>query len=144
MKQFVVVFFKIFLFFLARLAGPSCPRGDLGDPGAGGGLEAVPSSRAMGVMAVTAGLGGHGLMPLPGGLLTLVVLATSLPFTLVGFVWLGGDGSDLGLVLRLEGGDCLVEGHGGDLGLGDDGDGHRLGLQVHSIGGLKNVFVGGC
>ena len=96
----------------------------------------------MGVMAVTAGLGGHGLMPLPGGLLTLVVLV-ALALTLVGFVWLGGDCSDLGLVLRFEGGDCLVEGHGGDLGLGDDGDGDRLGGQVHSIGGLKNVFVGG-
>ena len=143
MKQFVVVFFKIFLFFLARLAGPSCPRGDLGDPGAGGGLEAVPSSRAMGVVAVTAGLGRLGLMSLPGGLLPLTL---ALALALVGLVWLGGgDSGDLRLVLRFEGGDGFVEGDGGDLrGFGDDGDRHGLGGQVHPVGRLKNVFIRGC
>ena len=65
-------------------------------------------------------------MSLPGWLLTL----TTLAFVLILLVLLGlgggGDSSNLGLVVRLECGDCLVEGGGGDL-LGDDRDGHRLG-----------------
>ena len=79
-------------------------------------------------------------MSLPGRLLTLTTLAFVPVLLVLLGLGSGGNSSNLGLVVRLECGDCLVEGGGGDL-LGDDRDRHGLSRQVHSVRRLKDVFI---